>query len=71
MVVPGQLSRKNCASSHEVICEQCVLPSQRYCAVATAAAGDGLEDGAYRSLMKKWYPNMAAQTASRITFFMI
>ena len=30
IIVPGQLSRKNFASSHDVICEQRVLPSQRY-----------------------------------------
>ena len=27
--VPGQVRRKNVASAHEVICEQCVRPSQR------------------------------------------
>jgi len=72
MAVPGQLSRKNCASSHEVICEQWVLPSHWYFCAAAGAAADIAADGACettRPLKKKWYPNMAAQMMRRITFF--
>lgn len=37
--VPGQFLRKNFASAHEVICEQCVLPSQRVAALTSWDAG--------------------------------
>ena len=39
ILVPGQLRRKKVASAQEVICEQWVRPSQRYCLLATWVAG--------------------------------
>jgi hypothetical protein len=41
----GQFAKKYLASAHEVICEQCVLPSHRKAAADGAAAGDGLSEG--------------------------
>ena len=58
-MVPGQLLKKNLASAHEVISEQCVRPSQRNAPKIDPpdglALGSGVEACKARRLLADWY----------------